>query len=952
MWYLMSARRFSALKRVLPAPQPIAPTSKSVQTKPVYFSISPNSLLNNKFKVQGTYFPLYNRELRLDNRWQQRSLQLRKIQKHNLLIAPNSPTPKFGYVRRTALLQILQTLIIHLIPLLRAYRTASKELSWTDLLSNTFKGLPYQYRSTRSWVKPKRAFNWFRERPYLFLRQRPRFESKLDWVLHSTLFNSFLAYKNTLKRFSKHLAYRMMDKPELRRFRRRNRFVVKRLRRRPLRWTTKMDIIRLTPRLNPGILAQDPGIIGLSVKLRKTFLNTSIVLNRANRFRTTHTNKGNFWWSEQQLPLVATQGLSYWSQVRGFHKTLVAGKIRTLGDIKNPNTPSTLKSVIQRRLKKFSKSKQSKRRVYKRLRFNRVITYYTWYRLGLSNRYSTYTTEHYFKKRIKGRTVRPSVLLFNTMIKKLYFSHVLNASLPHASSLRRRFRTFRRTRRNTKRKIWTHMFNLSNFTRRRYLKYIKAIKYDIVHNLTNSKTSFTTRDTMFSCRNHTLLNLANKLTLRRRSWRTLRLFKVLEFRSRRYGRRPYLPGSPIRHYVRQWFLGNSSAVFLSTRLRNSLIDSSKNKLTPGSVFYRLLEMKNQFISYNKPTNRALTKSNYVSRLWLSSAHKISFILPSYSFTYVTRVNDPSCNTFTGGQFPLFKYRRYLHSFLYLNEIKRYILRRHRVSLRHFSKARVGNFNRFSTFKNYLAHYRGIISFNILKPSLGQFFQPRDDRVPYDRFSRAVRVKRVRFKPGYYRIWRNVRAALQESLNLSFRYQHRLTSYLPRFYKLTKFQSLYALEMRLSSILIYANLVPDYEFSKYFIENNLVYVNGYCYTQPGALIVLNDFIQLIVSLKYYIANRWLSGWKIKKHMRLKKLSNAKYNNQSRSRLDKQVSTRLPAWLYRHKYKYYDVPNYLELDYFTLSAFMIYDPFLVTDFNPTNSREFRVSIYKNYNWKYIT
>lgn len=100
----------------------------------------------------------------------------------------------------------------------------------------------------------------------------------------------------------------------------------------------------------------------------------------------------------------------------------------------------------------------------------------------------------------------------------------------------------------------------------------------------------------------------------------------------------------------------------------------------------------------------------------------------------------------------------------------------------------------------------------------------------------------------------MRAALQESLNLSFRYQHRLTSYLPRFYKLTKFQSLYALEMRLSSILIYANLVPDYEFSKYFIENNLVYVNGYCYTQPGALIVLNDFIQLIVSLKYYIANR--------------------------------------------------------------------------------------------------
>lgn len=952
MWYLMSARRFSALKRVFIAPKPLAPTSKSVQTKPVYFSISHNTLLNSKFQVQGTYFPLYNRELRLDNRWQQRSLQLKKIQKHNLLIAPNLPTPKFGYVRRAALLQILRTLITHLIPLLRTYHTVDKEFSWTDLLSSTLKGLPYQYRSTRSWIKPKRAFNWFRERPYLFLRQRPHFESKLDWILRSTLFNSFLAYKNTLKRFSKQLAYRMVSKPELKRSRRHNWFLAKRWRRRPLRWTSKLDILRLTPRSNPGMLEQDPRITGLSIKLRKTFLNTTIVLNRANYFRATHNIQNNFSWSEQQLPVIVSQGLAYWDQVRKFHKMLVAGKSREIGDIKKPGIPFKLKAVIQRRIKKISKTKYAKMLVYRRLRFKRSITYYNWYRLSLYKGRTTHLTGQYFKKHMRNKTVRPSALLFNTNIKKLYFSHVLSAPLPQATSLRRRFRAFRRTRRTTKRKLRNYMFSLSKFTRHRYLKYIRAVKYDILQKLTSTKAPTKIKSLLFKRRNKTLLTLALNLELRGRRWRTRPLYSVLEYRSRRHGRRLYTPGSPMRHFVRQWLLGNASALFLTTRVRTSLFTSNNNTQPSNSLFYQLLEAKNHFISYIKPTNHTLTKSNYVSKLWLSSAHKIPFTLPSYSFTYVTRINDPSCNTFTGGQFPLFKYRRYLHSFLYLNEIKRYILRRHRVSLRHFSKARYGNFNRLSSFKNYLAHYRGIISFNILKPSLGQFFQPRDDRVPYDRFSRAVRVKRVRFKPGYYRIWRNVRAALQESLNLSFRYQHRLTSYLPRFYKLTKFQSLYTLEMRLSSILIYANLVPDYEFSKYFIENNLVYVNGYCYTQPGALIVLNDFIQLIVSLKYYIANRWLSGWKIKKHLRLKKLSNAKYNNQSRIRLDKQVSTRLPAWLYRHKYKYYDVPNYLELDYFTLSAFMIYDPFLVTDFNPTNSREFRVSIYKNYNWKYIT
>lgn len=61
-------------------------------------------------------------------------------------------------------------------------------------------------------------------------------------------------------------------------------------------------------------------------------------------------------------------------------------------------------------------------------------------------------------------------------------------------------------------------------------------------------------------------------------------------------------------------------------------------------------------------------------------------------------------------------------------------------------------------------------------------------------------------------------------------------------------------MRLGSILIYTHLVPDFEFSRYFIQNELIYINGYVAGDVGAIIVLNDFIQLIVSLKYYIANR--------------------------------------------------------------------------------------------------
>jgi hypothetical protein len=340
------------------------------------------------------------------------------------------------------------------------------------------------------------------------------------------------------------------------------------------------------------------------------------------------------------------------------------------------------------------------------------------------------------------------------------------------------------------------------------------------------------------------------------------------------------------------------------------------------------------------------------KLRLVSLYNVAFILPAYAFIYTNTLNTPTSRQVTQNSFPLFKYRRYVHTFLYKNEVKRYILKRHRVKRPHFgTEVKQSFFDNIRMFKDYVYRYRRVHLNNLTPSSPQQYFEEANERSLYEPLHRDVKIKRVRFKPGYYRLWRNARAALKESLNLSFRYQHRLTSYLPQFYKLSKFQTLHTIETRLTSILIYTNLIPDYEFSKYFIDNNLVYVNGIIANRYNEVIVLHDFIQLVVTLKFYIANRWLTSWKLKKQLRLRKLAHAKYNNQS-FRLDKQSSNKLPKWLYSNKYRFYDIPNYLEVDYFTLSAFTIYDPFLITDFNPVNSREFRVSIYKNYNWKYIT
>jgi predicted rRNA methylase YqxC with S4 and FtsJ domains len=47
------------------------------------------------------------------------------------------------------------------------------------------------------------------------------------------------------------------------------------------------------------------------------------------------------------------------------------------------------------------------------------------------------------------------------------------------------------------------------------------------------------------------------------------------------------------------------------------------------------------------------------------------------------------------------------------------------------------------------------------------------------------------------------------------------------------------------------MVPDRENALSLISNNLVFVNGHVTSNPTFLIFKNDFIQLLISLKYYV-----------------------------------------------------------------------------------------------------
>ena len=212
------------------------------------------------------------------------------------------------------------------------------------------------------------------------------------------------------------------------------------------------------------------------------------------------------------------------------------------------------------------------------------------------------------------------------------------------------------------------------------------------------------------------------------------------------------------------------------------------------------------------------------------------------------------------------------------------------------------------------------------------------------------IKKTRFKPGYSTMWRDFRTTLKTMLDLKFKYQKKLTKYLLKFNKIIKNRLYFLFEMQLENVVTLSKFFPDKSWSVFFINEGYVFVNNRRTYNIYEQLFKNDFIQLAVSLKYYIIYRWLMNWHIIKKNKLRRRLNSKINAKNLPD-DKQKSRNLPIWLIKNKNLKDDVSRYLEVDYVSLSCFILYEPLFFTDINPLTFLSTRFSIINLFNWKYI-
>jgi ribosomal protein S4 len=213
------------------------------------------------------------------------------------------------------------------------------------------------------------------------------------------------------------------------------------------------------------------------------------------------------------------------------------------------------------------------------------------------------------------------------------------------------------------------------------------------------------------------------------------------------------------------------------------------------------------------------------------------------------------------------------------------------------------------------------------------------------------IKRIKFKPGYMNIWRDARKNILSSLNLSYKYQKKLTTYLSKFHKLVKFKLFLFFELRLLNVLVKSRFLSDLEFSSYLIKNKNIFVNGIICLNPMLQLFVNDFVQMYINIKFYIIFKWIKSWTLKKKIKLKKRTIKKVTF-SRSNEEKTKSFTLPNWILSNKNIIEDVSNFIEVDYATLSFFILYEPISWNNFSYYNIIDKKYNIMNLYNWKYIT
>ena len=218
-------------------------------------------------------------------------------------------------------------------------------------------------------------------------------------------------------------------------------------------------------------------------------------------------------------------------------------------------------------------------------------------------------------------------------------------------------------------------------------------------------------------------------------------------------------------------------------------------------------------------------------------------------------------------------------------------------------------------------------------------------------SKYMRIRRLKFKPGYTRLWRESRTDIKEILEMKIRYQNRLTLRLQQLYRHKDCRSYTYSTATIFFALLGSQISVDMWSTLELFRNEVIYLNGKICTNQYTHLFLHDLIQVVINLKFYFLTRFLQNRIFLTITRFNKIFYRKYRTRPSNSMVR-VQRKLPCTFFHLQSAYVDILPYLEVDYFTLSSFVILDQRAAKLWVPIRAHTLELNILNMYNWKYIT
>lgn len=215
--------------------------------------------------------------------------------------------------------------------------------------------------------------------------------------------------------------------------------------------------------------------------------------------------------------------------------------------------------------------------------------------------------------------------------------------------------------------------------------------------------------------------------------------------------------------------------------------------------------------------------------------------------------------------------------------------------------------------------------------------------------KPLEVPKMRFKRRFKAVVLKNRQLLSFMIKKKMRNHWHFSKLIKGFIKRPFKDFFFLFDLSLSSILLRSHFIFGLDDLNFFINNNFVYVNNKVVTNKLKILNTSDKINFVFNNHYYYYYRhMLSLFK----NNFSKLSD--YNFMRKGKVYNFYKTRKPDhpnWVKKFIYFRRDIPNFLEVDFMTMTIILIYSPKFFFDLN-RNTIKF-VNHYQRhlYNWRFI-